>query len=457
MHTLRCELGDETFWNGVRDYVTTFAGKAVETDDFRRVLEAHSGRSLVRFFEQWFHTPGYPQLAVTFEYDDKRKEGTFVVEQKQVSEKDGVPLFHMELDLGWVVDGQLQTTSLRVREQKQTMVVKLESDPEQVRVDPHGKVLHKLDFNPGDAKLRTQLTCAKDVVGRIQAAFELAKTGNQQNIQALVDAYENEPFWGVRVRFGNALAEARTPGAVSGLARCIAQEDDPMVLSHVIRASSKYRDPLIRLALEQRLGWVESDKEASPALPYRAAQAAYEALGAQRDDAPIELLLRASERDGFEGIVQSGALRGLGATKSASVLPALLQATVYGNYGLVARCAAISGLAYLGCSLPDQSRPSVVEALVDLLRDPHIRARRAAAQGLEQLGEVEAIPAMLGYRNTITAQEQAELDRWVAAIRKRSKPRVDALTKELEKANDKILKLEERLEKLEARLDLPEA
>ena len=40
LHTLRGELGDEAFWSGVQRYVKRYAGQVVETDDFRRELEA---------------------------------------------------------------------------------------------------------------------------------------------------------------------------------------------------------------------------------------------------------------------------------------------------------------------------------------------------------------------------------------------------------------------------------
>ena len=33
----------------------------------------------------------------------------------------------------------------------------LTADPEALRIDPNARLLHKLDFNPGDGKLRTQL------------------------------------------------------------------------------------------------------------------------------------------------------------------------------------------------------------------------------------------------------------------------------------------------------------
>jgi aminopeptidase N len=47
-------LGDTAFWAGVKDYLTTFAGRVVETDDFRKSLERHTGTNLTKFFDQWY-------------------------------------------------------------------------------------------------------------------------------------------------------------------------------------------------------------------------------------------------------------------------------------------------------------------------------------------------------------------------------------------------------------------
>ena len=44
LHTLRCELGDEIFWAGVRDYLSTYQQQVVETDDFRKVREQRARR-----------------------------------------------------------------------------------------------------------------------------------------------------------------------------------------------------------------------------------------------------------------------------------------------------------------------------------------------------------------------------------------------------------------------------
>jgi aminopeptidase N len=71
LHTLREHVGDEAFWHGVRAYVERYSGHVVETEDFRRVMEEHSGRSLVEFFDQWIFSPGYP-LIYKGKIDDAR-------------------------------------------------------------------------------------------------------------------------------------------------------------------------------------------------------------------------------------------------------------------------------------------------------------------------------------------------------------------------------------------------
>ncbi len=114
LHMLRKDLGDDVFFDGVKAYVKRYAHQVVETADFRRELERASGRSLGKFFDQWIHGLGYPQLKASATFDAKAGELTVTVEQKQVDEKAGVGLFDLPLDIGWVVDGALHTQQIRL-------------------------------------------------------------------------------------------------------------------------------------------------------------------------------------------------------------------------------------------------------------------------------------------------------------------------------------------------------
>jgi aminopeptidase N len=170
LHTLRRELGDQTFWAAVQDYLKRYSGQVVETDDFRHVMEEHSGRSLGKFFDQWFHSKGYPDIKVSFKYDEKQKQGLFEVEQQQVDAEKSIPAFELVTSLGWTIDGETKEMAIKLNEAKHIFIIAMETAPEQVRFDPGNKILHKLTFNPGDPMLRKQLREARDVIGRILAA-----------------------------------------------------------------------------------------------------------------------------------------------------------------------------------------------------------------------------------------------------------------------------------------------
>lgn len=444
LHTLRCELGDEAFWGGVREYLKGYAGKVVETDDFRRAMEGSSGRSLGRFFDQWFHTPGYPSLKVSFKYDAKRKEGTFEIEQTQVDEKAGVPAFVLSTDLAWVSDGRMHTVPARLDEARQTVVIPMADDPEQVRVDPHVRVLHKIEFNPGEDKLRCQLTDAADVIGRILAGRELAKTGTRKNVQAIASAYRQEPFWGVRAELAQALAEAATQSAVGALAELVAWEQDPMVLDPLVRAAGKFRDAQVRGAIQERL---------EAGLPYRAKQAAYEALGAQRDDAPFATLADAAGVEGYGGFAQAGAFRGLAATRRDEAVGLLMERVPYGATSNRSRPAAVSALAEIGRLQEKAIRERIVERLADLLRDPSLRVRNAAVAGLQTLQATEAAGALQAYRAALPTQEQVRVDRALQAVRRGEDPKVSGLEKQVDELQEKLRKLQDTVQRLEARLE----
>jgi aminopeptidase N len=55
LHLLREQIGDDTFWAGIRRYTTTHAGGSVTTDDFRRSMEQSSGLNLSAFFDKWVY------------------------------------------------------------------------------------------------------------------------------------------------------------------------------------------------------------------------------------------------------------------------------------------------------------------------------------------------------------------------------------------------------------------
>ncbi len=444
LRTLRNELGDEVFWAAVQDYLKRYNGKVVETDDFRHVMEEHSGRSLGKFFDQWFRSPGYPDIKVSFDYDSKQKQGTFKVEQKQVDLEKGIPAFALSTDLGWTVDGKEHRIQIKLEGAKHVFIVDMEKEPEQVRFDPEHKVHHKLSFNPGDPMLRLQLTDAKDVIGRMQAANELAKTAKRANIQAIVDAYSKESFWGVRQEFAKILAKANTEAAIAGLAKLIESEQDPKVIGFVFESAAEYRDERIQEAIGHRLQGV---------LPYEARRFAYKAMGAQRRRADWDVLIAGTQEPGYKGIAQSGAFVGLASTRKDEAVDLLLEQSVYGSQDNRVRRNIVSALADIGQGLEKAKREEVVECLEDLLRDPCWSVTWQAVRGLLTMKASESIPAMDAYGHSQTHGTKVSVDKFISELRDEDKSDGSAVKKQVEELNEKVRKLEDQLQQIAAKVE----
>ncbi len=446
LHTLRGELGDEVFWDGVREYLRRFGGKTAETDDFRRVLEERSGRSLGRFFDQWFHAKGYPALEASFRWDAEGDAGVFEIEQSQVGDDpDGPPVFELRLDLGWVVDGELRTRAVQLTERKHVFVIPMERDPDQVRIDPGAKVLLKLAFKAGEERLRRQLRDATDVTGRIQAAWELIGTPTGENLEAVRDAYRAETFWGARVQLAAALGKAGTQVAVDALAALVGEEEHPLVIEPLLRAAGRYRDDGIRTAVEARL-------DAGLDLP-RARAAAFEALGAQRADAPFDRIATAARTRGWNGFAQAGAFRALAGTRRVEAVEVLLEHVAPGTCGNEARRVAVRELGALGRVSERAVRERIEERLVDLLRDRSGWVREAAVAALGTMEARSAIPALEASRGRLATQDRVGVDRVLKGLRASERPAAAALDKELSGLRETVRKLEARVDLLAARLD----
>ena len=57
--------------------------QVVDTEDFRKAMEAASGKDLKWFFDQWLYKAGHPELKVRWHYEDADKTVRVKVEQTQ--------------------------------------------------------------------------------------------------------------------------------------------------------------------------------------------------------------------------------------------------------------------------------------------------------------------------------------------------------------------------------------
>ncbi len=81
LHMLRDELGSEVFFRGLNLYLKQNEYADVEVHQLRLAFEKASGKDLNWFFNQWFMTPGHPELSVVNDY--KNGITTVTIDQLQ--------------------------------------------------------------------------------------------------------------------------------------------------------------------------------------------------------------------------------------------------------------------------------------------------------------------------------------------------------------------------------------
>jgi aminopeptidase N len=83
LHMLRRLVGDSAFFRGIRQYYGAHRHGTALTDDFRRAVEATSGRQLAWFFDQWLRRPGYPTPVLSWTYDSTAARVSVTVRQER--------------------------------------------------------------------------------------------------------------------------------------------------------------------------------------------------------------------------------------------------------------------------------------------------------------------------------------------------------------------------------------
>ncbi|MDX1624848.1 MAG: M1 family metallopeptidase [Gemmatimonadota bacterium] len=139
LHMLRRRVGDEAFFDALRDYYATLRDGTAWTADFERIVEEASGMELGWFFAQWLARPGHPVLAV--ETAPLGKGGkTWTVGLRQVQE--GEPFrFAVDLKLVWTGGSRVERVEVDSRESRWRFEVP--APLERVEVDPGGWLLHQ--------------------------------------------------------------------------------------------------------------------------------------------------------------------------------------------------------------------------------------------------------------------------------------------------------------------------
>lgn len=140
LHMLRFVVGENNFWQILREYAQLYAYSNASTEDFQAVCEHVYGGELGWFFDQWIYEAGYPTYQFGWGYSSQNKVNVTI---NQVQKE--FPLFSMPVELAFVFSSGTVKRTVWVDGKKNIFEFDFAEKPSGVLFDPASWVLCEWD------------------------------------------------------------------------------------------------------------------------------------------------------------------------------------------------------------------------------------------------------------------------------------------------------------------------
>jgi aminopeptidase N len=140
LHMLRFVVGENNFWQILREYAQLYAFSNASTEDFRAVCEQIHGGELGWFFNQWIYAAGYPTYQFGWGYSSQNKVRIVI---NQIQEE--FPLFNMPIELAFVLPSGIVKKVVWVDGEKNFFEFDFPEKPSDVLFDPDSWILCELE------------------------------------------------------------------------------------------------------------------------------------------------------------------------------------------------------------------------------------------------------------------------------------------------------------------------
>jgi aminopeptidase N len=381
LHALRGLLGNEAWWKGIARYVALHKFQVVETDDFRKAMEATSGKDLKWFFDQWVYKAGHPELKVRWHFEDSDKTIRLQVQQTQAIDHQ-TPLFRLPTTLEITDEGgEVRVVPIVIDGASHEFVIPAAVRPKMIELDPLGWLIKEVDFEKSEEENVYQLAHARCVLSRLGAA------------RALVPNTKDKPEI-ARALAGAWKREKATPAKLATFELlCNGEENHRPYLTQ----AAKDADARIRIAALNGLARLKKD-DASLALFCAAWANPKEAYGARK--AALRGLIAAKVDDADSLLKSALKISADNYSIAATALQLVLEkpdagarelAALYTRYGQPAplRSTAVGAFARLA-----KDDPALQDILIDLVDDRDRMVRFQAWATVRELRVKKALPRL---------------------------------------------------------------
>jgi len=192
LHMLRWIVGDETFFNAIKDFARRYGYQAATTDDFAKIIDQASGKNLDGFFLQWFDSTGASDF--TLDYTVYRVKNGFRIAGSISQDKD---LFSMPVEVRVETVGEPVTTRVDVVGRSSEFSISAADMPKAMVVDPNNRVLKYND----NIRVRVAIARGEQAVAErdyTQALEEYQQAIDVNRISSLAHYRVGEVFFALR-------------------------------------------------------------------------------------------------------------------------------------------------------------------------------------------------------------------------------------------------------------------
>ena len=215
LHMLRNYLGDEAFFEGMRNYLTTNKFKPAEFHQLRLAFEEVSGEDLNWFFDQWFLGSGHPVLEFKQEVEPGTSNVSLTVKQNQ--NLDLSPIFKLPMSVAIYDSNGKHTHKITVDSLEQRFVFPFSGTLKCVIFDEQQMLLAKVrEEKPLDQSI-FQYYNNNRYRSRFSALMNGTK-GKSANVQQLILDALSDPFWNIRLTAIEKCVKLEAENKTKGLA-----------------------------------------------------------------------------------------------------------------------------------------------------------------------------------------------------------------------------------------------
>ncbi len=135
-HMLRSVMGDEKFWQTIKEFLAKYPYKEVNTENLRQMASTVLGQDLGYFFIEWIESNGAPEFKL--EYTIFRTQKGFRVVGKVAQDLD---TFRMPVELKIETEGNPEVSTVEITGTASEFAINTFGKPTRIVMDPAGKVL----------------------------------------------------------------------------------------------------------------------------------------------------------------------------------------------------------------------------------------------------------------------------------------------------------------------------